>query len=135
MLASRGVSRKTVLVGWLVFAMALLQILASVLTAIWALAIVTALLGMSVNLFALVTAISETYGSQRTASIATFANTMAQFAGSTVLALSGYVGISLNAQPGNALTEYRASGCPRWREWPSWRRSACCARSRSRQGG
>jgi len=27
--------------------------------------------------------------------------------GATALAVSGYVGISLNAQPGNALTEYR----------------------------
>ena len=32
---------------------------------------------------------------------------MGQFAGATALAVSGYVGISLNAQPGNALTEYR----------------------------
>jgi hypothetical protein len=32
---------------------------------------------------------------------------MAQLAGATALAVSGYVGITLNAQPGNALTEYR----------------------------
>jgi hypothetical protein len=32
---------------------------------------------------------------------------MAQLSGATALAVSGYVGISLNAQPGNALTEYR----------------------------
>ena len=68
----------------------------------------TVLLGMSVNLFSLVpAAISETYGSQRTASVSSFANTMGQFSGATVLAVSGYVGISLNTQPGNALTEYR----------------------------
>ena len=42
-----------------------------------------------------------------TASVASFANTLGQFSGATVLAASGYVGISLNTQPGNALTEYR----------------------------
>jgi len=67
-----------------------------------------ALLGTSVNLFSLVpAAISETYGPQRTASIASFANTMGQFSGATALAVSGYVGLSLNATPGNALTDYR----------------------------
>jgi MFS family permease len=107
-LARRGISRTTVLIGWLVIGIALLQILSMGVTAIWALAIVTALLGTSVNLFALVpAAISETYGSHRTASLSSFTNTMAQFAGATALAVSGYVGISLNAQPGNALTEYR----------------------------
>src|SRR6266850_2600692 len=66
------------------------------------------LIGMSVNLFCLVpAAIPETYGSQRTASISSFANTLAQFSGATALAISGYVGISLNSQPGNALGDYR----------------------------
>ncbi len=32
---------------------------------------------------------------------------MGQFAGATALAASGYVGISLSAQPGNSLAEYR----------------------------
>ena len=72
------------------------------------LGIVIALLGMSVNLFSLVpAAISETYGSQRTAAISSFANMLAQFSGATALAVSGYVGISLNSQPGNAIGEYR----------------------------
>jgi hypothetical protein len=88
--------------------MALLQILSMGVTAIWALAIIAALLGTSVNLFSLVpAAISDTFGTQRTASFASFCNTMAQLSGATALAVSGYVGISLNAQPGNALTEYR----------------------------
>src|SRR5207245_7263698 len=79
-----------------------------VVSGIWALGIVIALLGASVNLFSLVpAAISETYGSQRTASISSFANTLAQFSGATTLAVSGYVGISLNSQPGNALGDYR----------------------------
>jgi MFS transporter, OPA family, sugar phosphate sensor protein UhpC len=108
LLARRGFSRTSILIGWLLIGMTLLQILSTGVTAIWALAVLTALLGMSVNLFALVpAAVSETYGSKRTASVSSFANTMGQFAGATALAASGYVGISLNAQPGNALTEYR----------------------------
>lgn len=107
-LARRGISRTAVLMGWLALAIALLAFLSTGVTAFWPLAAVTVLLGMSVNLFSLVpAAISETYGSQRTASVASFANTMGQFSGATVLAVSGYVGISLNTQPGNALTEYR----------------------------
>jgi MFS transporter, OPA family, sugar phosphate sensor protein UhpC len=105
---SWGISRTAVLIGWLVLGMALLQVLSMGVTAIWALAIIAALLGTSVNLFSLVpAAISDTFGPQRTASLSSFANTMAQLSGATALAVSGYVGISLNAQPGNALTEYR----------------------------
>ena len=108
MLAKRGVSRTAVLIGWLVFAIIMLQLLSTGLPTIWMLGIVIALLGMSVNLFSLVpAAISETYGSQRTAAISSFANMLAQFSGATALAVSGYAGISLNSQPGNALGEYR----------------------------
>jgi len=107
-LARRGISRTAVLIGWLSFAILMLQILSMGVSTIWTLGILTALLGMSVNLFCLVpAAISETYGSQRTASISSFANTLAQFSGATALAVSGYVGISLNSQPGNALGDYR----------------------------
>ncbi|MBF8300979.1 MAG: hypothetical protein HW394_1349 [Acidobacteria bacterium] len=107
-LARRGVPRTAVLVGWLVVGMVLLQILSTGVTAIAALVVVAALLGTSVNLFSLVpAAISETYGPQRTASVSSFANMVGQFSGATALAVSGYVGISLNAQPGNPLTEYR----------------------------
>jgi hypothetical protein len=34
-------------------------------------------------------------------------NMVAQFAGATALAISGYAGISLSSQVGNALAEYR----------------------------
>jgi len=108
MLAGRGVSRTAVLIGWLIFAIIMLQILSMGVSTIWALGIVIALLGASVNLFSLVpAAISETYGSQRTASVSSFANMMGQFSGATALWASGYVGISLNSTPGNALGEYR----------------------------
>ena len=107
-LAGRGISRTAVITGWLVLGTALLQLLSTGLTAIWALAIVAALLGTSVNLFSLIpAAISDTFGPQRTASLSSFCNTMAQLSGATALAVSGYIGISLNAQPGNALAEYR----------------------------
>ena len=107
-LAKRGVPRTAVLVGWLVVGMVLLGILSTGVTAIAALVLVTVLIGTSVNLFSLVpAAISDTYGPERTASVSSFANMIGQFAGATALAVSGYVGISLNAQPGNPLTEYR----------------------------
>jgi len=108
LLAKRGVSRTTVLFGWLIVAMAMFQILSTGVTAIWALVIVAALLGTSVNLFALIpAAISEVYGRHRTASLSSFTNTMAQLSGATALAVSGYVGISLSNQPGNGLADYR----------------------------
>jgi MFS family permease len=107
-LARRGVPRTAVLVGWLVLGMISLQMMSTGVTSIVALTILAVLLGTSVNLFSLVpAAISETYGPRRTASVSSFANMMGQFSGATALAVSGYVGISLNAQPGNALTEYR----------------------------
>jgi hypothetical protein len=69
---------------------------------------IASLLGMAINSFSLVTAsIADTYGPQRTASIVSFVNMVAQLAGATGLALSGYAGISLSAQAGNALAEYR----------------------------
>jgi MFS family permease len=107
-LARRGVSRTTVIIGWLVLATVLFHVLSLGVTTIGSLAIIAVLLGMSVNLFSLIpAAISDRFGSQRTASLSSFANTIAQLSGATALAVSGYVGISLNAQPGNALTEYR----------------------------
>jgi hypothetical protein len=107
-LARRGVSRTAVLIGWCVAGIALLAVLMSGTPTILSLSILMALLGTSVNLFSLVpAAISETYGPQRTASVSSFANTTAQFSGATALAVSGYVGVSLNATPGNALTDYR----------------------------
>ena len=106
--ARRGVPRTVVLLAWLGLGLVGLQILSMGVTTIWALGIVIAVLGTSVNLFSLVpAAISETYGPQRTASISSFANTLGQFSGATALAASGYVGISLSTQPGNALAEYR----------------------------
>jgi MFS family permease len=103
-----GVRRTTVAIGWLVLALALLGALSIGTTSVWSLAMIASLLGMAINSFSLVTAsIADTYGPQRTASIVSFVNMVAQLAGATGLALSGYAGISLSAQAGNALAEYR----------------------------
>lgn len=105
---ARGVSRPTLAIGWLVLAIALFQLLSTGVTATWALAIVAALMGVSINLFTLIAAaIAETYGTNRTASIVSFVNAVAQFAGATALAVSGYVGVSLGTQAGRGLSEYR----------------------------
>ena len=107
-LARRGFSRSAVLIGWLLFAIAMLLTLSAGVSTIWTLVVLSALLGMSVNLFSLVpAAISETYGPLRTASLSSFTNTLGQFSGATALAISGYVGVSLNSTPGNALSDYR----------------------------
>ena len=93
-LARRGVSRTTGIIGWLVLATALFHVLSLGVTAIGSLAVIAVLLGMSVNLFSLIpAAISDRFGSQRTASVSSFANTIAQLSGATALAVSGYVGI------------------------------------------
>ena len=104
----RGVSRASVLIGWMLLAIVLFHILGTGSVSIPLLAVCAALLGTAVNLFGVVpAAFNDRFGAERTASLSSFANTMAQLAGATALALSGYVGISMNAQPGNALTEYR----------------------------
>ena len=107
-LVKRGVSRATLSIGWLALALVLFQVLSGGVTAAWVLAAIACLLGTSINLFTLISAaIAETYGVQRTASIVSFANTVAQLLGATALAASGYVGVSLGSQAGHGLAEYR----------------------------
>jgi hypothetical protein len=65
-------------------------------------------MGISINMYPLITtAVSETFGSQRTSSVMGFVNTFAQLSGATALLISGYLGIALNSAPGNTLEEYR----------------------------
>jgi sugar phosphate permease len=107
-LVGRGISRPVLAIGWLVVAIVFLRLLASELATTWSLGLAAFLLGTSINLFTLITAaISDTYGTEHTASIVSFVNTVAQLAGATGLAASGFIGISLSAQAGNALDEYR----------------------------
>jgi hypothetical protein len=94
--------------SWLMSAMVLLWILSTGMNSAWSLGVTAFLVGVSINSFSLINAsIADTYGPQRTASIVSFVNMVAQFAGATGLAISGYAGISLSAQAGNALAEYR----------------------------
>jgi G:T/U-mismatch repair DNA glycosylase len=103
-----GVARTTVAMTWLISAMLLLWILSTGMNSAWSLGIIAFLVGVSINSFSLINAsIADTYGPQRTASIVSFVNMVAQFAGATGLAISGYAGISLSGQAGNALAEYR----------------------------
>jgi hypothetical protein len=53
------------------------------------------------------TAVSETFGAQKTSSIMGVVNTLAQLSGATALLISGYLGIALSSAPGNTLEEYR----------------------------
>lgn len=107
-LIKRRISRATLSIGWLALALVLFQVLSTGLTTAWVLAITACLLGTSINLFTLISAaIAETYGAQRTASIVSFVNTVAQLLGATALAASGYVGVSLGSQAGHDLSEYR----------------------------
>ena len=103
-----GIARTTVATFWLVSAVVLLWILSTGMHSIWSLGVTAFLLGVAINSFSLImAAIADTYGPQRTSSIASFVNMVAQFAGATGLAISGYAGISLSAQAGNSLAEYR----------------------------
>jgi MFS family permease len=103
-----GIPRTTVATFWLVSAVVLLWILSTGMRTPWSLAIVAFLIGVAINSFSLImAAIADTYGPQRTSSIASFVNMVAQFAGATGLAISGYAGISLSAQAGNSLAEYK----------------------------
>jgi sugar phosphate permease len=107
-LLRRGISRPAVAIGWLVLAVVLLQMLSAELSTTWGLAVVSVLLGTSVNLFTLIAAaVSETYGAKKAASIVSFVNMVAQVSGATALAASGYVGISMSTQVGQGLSEYR----------------------------
>ena len=95
-------------VGFLLVSALLFQILPVGVRSTAALGAIAFLMGISINLYPLVTtAVSETFGSQRTSSVMGFLNTFAQLSGATALLISGYLGIALNSTPGNTLEEYR----------------------------
>src|SRR5258706_15950920 len=92
-LSRRGVSRTTVIIGWLVLATVLFHVLSLGVTAIASLAVIASLLGMSVNLFSLIpAAISDRFWSQRTALLPAFAKTIGQLSVSTPLSVSAFGG-------------------------------------------
>jgi MFS transporter, OPA family, sugar phosphate sensor protein UhpC len=107
-LVPRGVSRRSIAIGFLLLSAIHFQALPLGMRSTAALAVIAFLMGISINMYPLVTtAISETFGPQRTSSVMGFLNTFAQLSGATALLISGYLGIALNSAPGNALTEYR----------------------------
>ena len=107
-LVKRGVPRMTLVFVWLTLIVILFQLLSMQVTTMWLVAIIVCVLGTAVNSFPLITVlVSETYGSEKTASVFGFINMLGQIAGATVLAASGYLGIALNTGERNSLAEYQ----------------------------
>jgi sugar phosphate permease len=107
-LISRGISRRSIAVAFLVFTIALLWLMPMGIASTQTLAVLSFLLGVSINMYPVITsAVAETFGPQKTSSAMGFLNTFAQLAGATALALTGAVGIALSSTAGNALDEYR----------------------------
>ena len=107
-LVRRGVSRTAVVIAWLLLSIGLFQLLSMRVTALWLLAIVAALIGIAVNCFTLITAaVADTYGPQKTAAVTGFVNMVAQLAGATALAGSGYIGVFMGRGQTGALVEYQ----------------------------
>ena len=70
--------------------------------------IIAITLRISVNCFTLITAsVSDTFGSQKTAAVTGFVNMVAQLAGATALAGSGYLGVFMGSGDTDALAEYQ----------------------------
>ena len=107
-LVKRGVPRMTLVFVWLTIIIVLFQLLSMQVTTIWLVALIACVMSIAVNSFPLITVlVSETYGSEKTASVFGFINTLGQIAGATVLAASGYLGIALNTGARNSLEEYQ----------------------------
>jgi MFS family permease len=107
-LLKRGISRSSLAVGFVLLSAVLFQIMPIGIRSTVALGAIAFVMGISINMYPLITtAISETFGSQRTSSVMGFVNMVAQLSGATALLISGYLGIALNSTPGNTLEEYR----------------------------
>jgi MFS family permease len=107
-LVSRKISRQSLAIAFLLFTAVLFQLMPMGINSTSILGVIAFLMGMSINMYPLVTtAVSETFGPQKTSSVMGALNTVAQFSGATALLVSGYLGIALNSAPGNAIQEYR----------------------------
>ena len=107
-LLARGISRNSLAIGFLLVTAVLFQLMPLGIRSTIVLGAIAFVMGISINMYPLVTtAVSETFGSQRTSSVMGFLNTFAQFSGASALLVSGYLGIALSSAPGNALAEYR----------------------------
>jgi len=106
-LIGRGISRKSIAVGFLFVTVILLRLMPMGIDSTSTLGVLAFLLGMSINMYPLITtAMSETFGAQKTSSAMGVLNMVAQFAGATALTITGYLGIALSTG-GNGLDEYR----------------------------
>jgi MFS family permease len=107
-LLERGISRRALAVGFLLLSAVMFQSMPIGIASTAALGAIAFTMGVSINMYPLITtAVSETFGAQRTSSVMGFLNTFAQLSGATALLISGYLGIALSSNPGNALAEYR----------------------------
>jgi MFS family permease len=104
----RGISRAAMAIAWLVVLVALLFGLAGGVRTPWVVGTIACALSVAINTFPLISAlVADIYGPERTASILGFVNMVAQLVGATVLAGSGYAGMSLAGHSGGSLAEYR----------------------------
>ena len=107
-LIPRGIPRNSLAIGFLLLTAFLFRLMPLGIGSTAVLGGIAFLMGISINMYPLVTtAVSETFGAQKTSSIMGFLNTLAQLSGATALLISGYLGIALNSAPGNTLEEYR----------------------------
>jgi MFS family permease len=107
-LVTLGISRNALAIGFLLLTAVLFQLMPLGINSIAVLGVIAFLMGGSINMYPLVTtAVSETFGAEKTSAVMGFLNTFAQLSGATALLISGYLGIALNSAPGNTLEEYR----------------------------
>lgn len=108
-LINRGISRKSIAIGFLFLTIGLLWLMPMGIESTVILGFLAFALGVSINMYPLITtAVSETFGAHKTSSAMGFLNTIAQLAGATALAISGYIGIALSSVAvKNSLQEYR----------------------------
>jgi MFS family permease len=107
-LVRRGISRNALAIAFLLLTAVLFQTLPMGIGSTGILSVLAFFMGVSINMYPLITtAVSETFGPQKTSSVMGALNTVAQLSGATALLISGYLGIALSTTPGNALAEYR----------------------------
>jgi MFS family permease len=107
-LVALGISRNALAIGFLLLTAVLFQLMPLGINSVAILGTISFLMGFSINMYPLVTtAVSETFGAEKTSAVMGFLNTFAQLSGATALLISGYLGIALNSAPGNTLEEYR----------------------------
>lgn len=102
-----GISRKSIAVAFMFVTIILLRMMPMGIESTSMLGGIAFMLGVSINMYPLITtAMSETFGPERTSSAMGVLNMVAQFSGALALTLTGYLGVALSTT-GNPLDEYR----------------------------